>query len=160
MNKAPCARTPVLMSAGGRHSLDRFDQRFRSERFRQIGDASRLDGGGANRLAVIGRDVDDRQGNARIDQSMSYFDSRNTIQLDIENDADGRIEVIAILERFRRRKKRAVKAVLFQQAFDTPENTDVVVDDKDESVIGQRATLDTNLTNQLTAARNRQVTAA
>ncbi|WP_441300155.1 hypothetical protein [Bradyrhizobium sp.] len=139
---------PILMSAGGRHSLNRFDQRFRSKWLRQIGNAPGFDGGSPNRVIVVGRDVDDRQGNARIDQSMAHLDPRNAIQLDVENDADRCIEIVAALERLRRVEERAIKAVLLQQAFDALQNADVVVDDKDESLVGQRATLDTDLVNQ------------
>lgn len=147
MNEALCGRL-ILMRSRGRHSFDRLDQRLRSEWLRQIGNASGLDGGSPNGVVVIGRDVDDRQGNARIDQPISHLDPRNAIQLDIENDADRRIEIIAALERLRRVEQGAVKAVLFQQAFESLQNADVVVDNKDEPVIGQRATLDTDLVKQ------------
>jgi hypothetical protein len=61
---------------------------------------------------VICGNIDDRQGNGRRFETMPKMDSGFTIEVDIEDQATGRFEVIMVPESFGGREHNAVIPVL------------------------------------------------
>ena len=96
----------------GRRLLERLDQRPRRERLCEIGDASGFHRGHANGGVVVRGDVDDRHGNSRSLETVPQFDPGLVVQVDIENDANRRFEIVVILKRLRRRKQDAVVTIV------------------------------------------------
>ena len=84
----------------GRGLFNRLDQGLRPERLCKIGNAAGFDCGHVNSGTVIGGDVNNWQGNARRLETMPQFDSRFVVQVDVENHATCRIEIIVVLELF------------------------------------------------------------
>jgi hypothetical protein len=96
----------------GRDLLDRLDQRLRLERLCKIGNAAGFDRGHVNSGTVIGGDVNNWQGNARRLETMPQFDSGFVVQVDVENHATCRIEIVVVLELFGGRKQNAFITVM------------------------------------------------
>ncbi len=95
----------------GRRFFDRLEQRPRPKWLRQIGNASGFHRGHADSGVVIRRDVDDRQGNSGRLETMPQLNPQLLVQVDVENQTTGRVEIAVIPERFRRRKQNAVVTV-------------------------------------------------
>jgi hypothetical protein len=95
-----------------RDLVDRLNQGLRSERLRKISDAARFDCGRAKSGIVIGSDVNNWQQNARRFETVPQLDSGFVVQVDVENDATRRTEIVVVLELFDGRKYDAVITVL------------------------------------------------
>ena len=65
---------------------------------------------------VVRRDVDDRYGNSGGLEAVPEFDPQLIVQIDIEDNANCRLEVVVVLERFRGGKQNAVVTIFPQQA--------------------------------------------
>jgi hypothetical protein len=72
---------------------------------------------------------------------MPHLDPGNAVQLDVKNDANALLELVAAFKRLRGVEKQAFVAILSQQALESSEDTWIVIDDKNELLIGQRAIL-------------------
>ena len=59
------------------------------------------------------------------------------VQVDVENQATGRVEIVVILERFGGRKQDAVVTVFAQQPPYPLQRSGVIIDDKDDIPISQ-----------------------
>jgi hypothetical protein len=136
------AEIPASLGQPGSHSFDRLKERMCRKRLCQISDTSRRHRGRANGIAVVGGDVDHRQGDSRLAEPVSDLYSRLAVQLDIENNADRPGEIIVILKRPRGLKEHAVVAVLPEQPLEASENARIIVNHKNESSIRQDQSLD------------------
>ena len=89
---------------------------------------------------VIPGDVDDRHRNVRCFETVPHLDTRNITQVDIKNDANHPVEIAVICEGFRRGKQHAFVAQLPQQSRYALQHHGVVIDDKNNVLLGQAAT--------------------
>ena len=101
----------------GRHPFDRLDQGLRPEWLGKIGNTAGFDRGRADGGIVIGGDVNNRQRNSRRPETVPQLDSRFVVQVDVEDHATCRIEIVVLLELFGGGKHDAVVTVLAQQPF-------------------------------------------
>ena len=91
----------------------------------------------ANGWAIIPGDVDDRHRNVRFFETVPQLDTRNTAQVDVENDANHPVEIAVICEGFRRGKQQAFVAQLSQQSRYAPQHHRVVIHDKNKVPLWQ-----------------------
>src|SRR5215212_4328996 len=63
---------------------------------------------------------------------MPEFNSRFVVQVDVENHAACRLQVVMILELLGGRKHEAVVTVFAKQPLQPPEHSRVIIDDKDD----------------------------
>ena len=100
MSDAWRSRRSATYAAAGCGLLDQLDQRLRLEWLRKIGNAAGFQGGHMDGGVVVRGDVNDRQENTRCLETIAQFDPGLVIQVDIEDDATGRIEIVLASERF------------------------------------------------------------
>mgnify|MGYP007073120763 CR=1 FL=1 len=120
-----------------RYPVNRLDQGLRPEWLCKVGNATGFDRGHADSGIVIGSDVNHRQGNAGRPETKPQFDSRFVVQVDVENHATCRLEIVVLLELLGGRKHDAVVTVMAQQALQPLEHPKVVIDDKNDIPIPQ-----------------------
>jgi len=68
---------------------------------------------------------------------MSHLYSGIAVQVDVQNDAEGLIEMIILLQRLCGLKQNAIEAVLTQQPIDSLEGAGIVIDHKNSFFVGQ-----------------------
>src|SRR5258708_13317605 len=100
------------LSKTGRNLLNGLNERLCRERLGEIGDAAGFHRRHPRCMIVVASDVHDRQRNSRRNQSMPHLYSGITVQVDIEDVAEGLIELIAFLYTACRLNQNETKALL------------------------------------------------
>jgi hypothetical protein len=63
---------------------------------------------------------------------MPQLDAGLIVQVNVEDDANCRFEIVMILKSLRRRKQDAIVPVLPKQSLYSPECSGIIIDDKDD----------------------------
>jgi len=99
------------------------------ERLAQIGDAPGVHRLIVRGLVVVGRHEDDRALRSRCRKPAPQFDSRNSPEVDVEQQAGCRLHAVALFEqRLGRNERPAVDAVVRQQPRHALQNARIVID--------------------------------
>lgn len=119
-----------------RYFLYRLNQCPCRKRLAEIGDAARSHGSHPRCVIVFARNENHWQGNAGRSKLMSHFDPRLIVQIDIENDAAGLLEILVRLKGFRGFEEHGIETVRPQQPLQALQLTRIII--HDENDVGAR----------------------
>ena len=124
-------RRPIALEYFRKSALDRFDKRSGREWLGQVGNTSRLDCGGAVRVAVIASDKNYRQPDAFIGELTPQIYAGLVKQIDVNDDAKSTIEICTTEQRSTRIEQYYVEATLIQEPLHALAHRRIIVHDKD-----------------------------